>query len=277
MHSYEQVVKECAELKRNGTRIETIGLSKHGNKILSITVGNGDKTVLVVCRQHGNEPTSTEAMLQYVKEFRTHNLSNKIRLHVIPVANPDGARTYEHLCRHGKTNLLTSYAARSNRTYVGDINRDHKKRKTAEAQAIFNAIRRTHPKLIIDLHNFFPAYRYFTLQKTRHNFCPAVSLHRKIKFEIRRVCIALCKVSIAAVGEVGGSPAKINGLWPGVDGRLTTVNENILETYYPLYEGIPALTFEALGGFDLCSKGLSMGTMLHKVAVNRVLTAFASM
>jgi len=277
MHSYDEVVEECAKLERSGAIVEAIGLSKHGNKILLVTVGDGNKPVLVVCRQHGNEPTATEAMLEYVKEINTRFIGDKIRLYVIPVANPDGAKIYEHLCRNNKTSLLTSYAARSNRPYIGDINRDHKKRKTLEAQAIFNMVQHVQPKLILDLHNFFPAYRYFIFQKTLYNFCPACSLHTKIKPEIRKIHIQLCKVSIEAVKQAGGSPAKINGLWPGLDGRLTTVNENILETYYPLYCDIPALTLEALGGFNMCSERLSVGKRLHKVAVHAMLEAFASM
>jgi hypothetical protein len=277
MRSYDEVVNECEKLERNGAEVETIGLSKHGNQILLVAVGNGDTTVLIVCRQHGNEPTATEAMLEYIKEMKGQPIEEKVRLYIIPVANPDGAKIYEHLCRKNKTNLLTSYAARSSRPYLGDINRDHKKRKTPEAQTIFNTVERIQPKLILDLHNFFPAYRYFIFQKTLYNFCPACSLHAKIKPEIRRICYELCKVSINAVKQAGGNPAKINGLWPGLDGRLTTVNEKILETYYPLYHEIPALTLEALGGFNLCNRRINVGKRLHKVAVHAILEAFASM
>jgi hypothetical protein len=276
MHSYDEVVKECTKLGRSN-EVETIGLSKYGNKILLVSVGNGDKPVLVVCRQHGNEPTATEAMLEYMEEIEKQPIGDKIRLFVIPVANPDGAKIYEYLCKNNRTSLLTSYAARSGRPYLGDINRDHKKRKTPEAQAIFNTVKRVQPKLILDLHNFFPAYRYFIFQNTLYNFCPACSLHAKIKPEIRRIYYQLCKVSIEAVKQAGGNPAKINGLWPGLDGRLTAVNEKILETYYPLYYDIPALTLEALGGFNMCSKRINVGKRLHKAAVHAILEAFASM
>lgn len=130
MRSYDEVVKECEKLGRSGAEVETIGLSKYRNRILLVAVGNGDTPVLIVCRQHGNEPTATEAMLEYMNEIKRQPVGEKVRLFVIPVANPDGAKIYEHLCRKNKTNLLTSYAARSNSPYMGDINRDHKKRKT---------------------------------------------------------------------------------------------------------------------------------------------------
>lgn len=277
MLSYVEVAKECTKLEKSGAEVETIGFSKHGNRILLVTVGGGDKRVLVVCRQHGNEPTATEAMLEYMKEIKNQPIEEKVKLFVIPVANPDGAKIYEHLCRNNQTNLLTSYAARSNRPFVGDINRDHKKRRTPEAQVVFNAVKHVQPKLIADLHNFFPAYRYFIFQRPLYDFCPAVSLHPKIKDKIRRICYELSKVSIEVVKQAGGSPANVNGLWPGLNGRLTTVNENILETYYPLYHDIPALTLEALGGFNLCSTRLSLGKNLHKVAIHAILEAFAFM
>jgi hypothetical protein len=275
MHTYEEVVKECLKLQKDGAEVETIGLSKHGNKIPLVTVGVGTKRVLIVCRQHGNEPTSTEAMLEFMEEMLTRK-SKEVRLSTIPVANPDGARIFEYLCRKNKTSLLASYAARSNRPYLGDINRDHKKRKTIEAQAIFNTIKHLKPHLILDLHNFFPANRYFTFQKAVHDFCPAYSRHAKIKTEVRRTCYGLCKVSLEAVRRAGGNPAKINGLWVRVDERLLTVNESILETYYPLHFDIPSVTLEALGGFNLCSRKINLGKKLHKVAVDAILEAFVS-
>ena len=276
MHSYEEVVKECLKLERDGAKVETIGLSKHGNKIPLVTVGAGAKRVLIVCRQHGNEPTSTEAMLEYMKEMLARKNKEKIKLFVIPVANPDGAKIFEHLCRKNKTSLLTSYAARSNRPYLGDINRDHKKRKTPEAQAIFNTVKHVQPHLILDLHNFFPAYRYVAFQRAFHDFCPLYSMHPKIKPEIKKVCYELCKVSIEAVRQAGGKPMKINGL-QSIDMKLIARHEGILEAYYPLYLDIPSITLEVLGGFNLCSRRIGMGKKLHKAAVDAILEAFASM
>lgn len=283
MHSYEEIAKNCLDLQKKGAEVEIIGTSKHGNKILLVSLGNGKKRVLIVCRQHGNEPTATEAMLEYIKEIltqpkkKTQFIKEKTKIFVIPVANPDGAKIFEYLCKNNKTNLLTSYAARSNRPYIGDINRDHKKRKTPEAQAIFYTVKRVQPHLIIDLHNFFPAYRYFIFQKAFYNFCPAFSAHVKIKPRIRKICYELCKVSMEAVSCVGGKSAKINGLWPGIDGRLLAVNEKVLETYYPLYFDIPSLTLEALGGFYLCNRRIEEGKRLHKAAVHAILEKFVSM
>lgn len=282
MRTYQETVKECLKLQKKGAEVEEIGLSRYGNKILMTTTGKGDKPVLIVCRQHGNEPTSTEAMLEYTKEVinpptkEYRLIKEKTKLHIIPIANPDGAKTFEHLCRNNKTSLLTSYAARSNRLYRGDINRDHKKRKTTEAQAIFNTIKRVQPHLIIDLHNFFPAYRYFILQKIPHDFCPAFSTHPKINPETQKTCHKFCTTAIEATKKAGGNPAKINGLWPGIDGRLLMINEGIIETYYPLYHNIPALTLESLGGFNMCSRGIEKGKKLHKTAVHAILKAFVS-
>lgn len=277
MHSYDEVMKECQELGRNGAEFETIGLSRYGNRIPLVAIGDGDTRVMVVCRQHGPETTSTEAMLEYMNEIGGLPIRKKVKLFIIPVVNPDGAKNYERLCRKNKTRLFTSYAARSNHPYIGDINRDHKKRKTTEAQAIYNTVKRVQPKLIIDLHNFYSAYRYLILQKTLYDFCPACSQHPKIKPKTRRICYDLCEVSIEAVKQAGGKPAKINGLWPGLNGRLTSTNEAILETYYSLYHDIPAITLEVLGGFNLCSKRVGVGARLHKIAVHAVLDAFVSM
>jgi hypothetical protein len=49
MRSYDEVVKEYEKLRRSA-EVETMGLSKYGNGILMVTVGNGDTSVLIVCR-----------------------------------------------------------------------------------------------------------------------------------------------------------------------------------------------------------------------------------
>ncbi|MDH5447844.1 MAG: hypothetical protein OEX01_02425 [Candidatus Bathyarchaeota archaeon] len=48
-------------------------------------------------------------------------------------------------------------------------------------------------------------------------------------------------------------------------------NENVLDTHYSLNYDIPSVTFEAAGGFNLCSSALERGKRLHKASVSSVI------
>jgi len=188
--SYEEVIRETFRLKKLGAQVSLLGKSLLGRDIVLIGVGHGEKRVLVVCRQHGNEPTSTEAMLEYANELLVKReyraIIGKVTLFIVPLANPDGAELYHFLCRKGKPSLLVSYMARTRKPYRGDINRDHRKKKSVEAKAIEKAVKETNPHVILDLHNFYPNYEYTILRRPVHSFCPAISTNSKIDREVFR-------------------------------------------------------------------------------------------
>jgi len=272
LHSYDELMDYLGHLRNLGAKISLIGKSGLGREIHLVTIGKGDKRALIVCRQHGNEPTSTEAMMEYAEElFNEEDLMEKVAVSIILMANPDGAELYRKTCRKGKTSVLSSYVARSVKPYRGDMNRDHKKRKFPEAKAIGKAVEETKPNLILDLHNFFPNYEYTILRRPVHDFCPAISTNSKIKPETMRISYKICKIAIEAVKKAGGNTAEVNGLWPSFHGRLLMPSEKVLDTYYPLNYDIPSATFEAVGGFNLCSGKIEKGKRLHKASTSAVI------
>jgi len=276
LHSYDELVDYVGDLRNLGAKISVIGKSGLGRELHLVTVGKGDKRALIVCRQHGNEPTSTEAMMEYTEElFSKEDLMEKVRVSIILMANPDGAELYRKICQNGKTSILTSYIARSVKPYRGDMNRDHKKKKFPEAKAIAKAVEETKPNLILDLHNFFPNYEYTILRRPVHDFCPAISTNSKIKPETMRISYKICKIAIEAVKKAGGNPTEINGLWPSFHGRLLMLSEKVLDTYYSLNYNIPSATFETVGGFNLCSGKLEKGKRLHKASTSAVIKQLA--
>lgn len=272
LRSYSEVVGELDQLADLGAKVHSVGKSRLGRKIFLITVGGAKRRALVVCRQHGNEPTSTEAMMDYAREMLAReSLLEKGQVSIIPMANPDGAELYRHLCRSGKTSLVTSYMSRTVRPYRRDMNRDHKKKKTSEAKAIARAIEEIKPHILLDLHNFYPHYNYTILQRNAYDFCPAVSTNPAIDQEITKKSLQICKIAAEAVKTLGYSVASINQFWPGIYGRLLMPKDDVLETYYPLNHKIPSATFEAVGGFNLCSNELEKGKRLHKAATSAVI------
>lgn len=277
LHSYDELVTFLSYLQNLGAKISVIGKSGLGRKIHLLTVGKGDKRALIVCRQHGNEPTSTEAMMEYAEELLSkENLIERVRVSIILMANPDGAELYRKVCEKGKASVLSSYIARSVKPYRGDMNRDHKKRKFPEAKAIAKAVEETKPNLILDLHNFFRNYEYTILRRPVHDFCPAFSTNSKIKPETMRISYRICKIAIEAVRGVGGNSAEVNGLWPSFYGRLLMPSEKVLETRYSLNYDVPSATFEAVGGFHLCSRKMQVGKRLHKASTSAVVEQLAS-
>ena len=98
--------------------------------------------LLVLCRQHGDEPASTEALLRLIDgvasggDLALHSASH-VTLYVMPMVNPDGA---------GAGTRVNAAGA--------DLNRDWGVFKQPETRAVAAAVKRIHPALIIDAHNW---------------------------------------------------------------------------------------------------------------------------
>ena len=131
-------------------RVATVGKSAKGGRDLWLVrlAGPGADTsqtirVLVLCRQHGDEPASTEAVLGLV-----HRLAGggdpalraalaHATLYLVPMVNPDGAEA----------------GTRANGVGA-DLNRDWGVFHQPETRAIAQAARLVQPSLVIDAHNW---------------------------------------------------------------------------------------------------------------------------
>lgn len=86
-------------VNRKVLQIETLGKSAKNQPIYAYTYGNGPIEVLCWTQMHGDEPTASLALLdvvQYMADFDHSGgfIHERIRLHMIPVLNPDGAEAY---------------------------------------------------------------------------------------------------------------------------------------------------------------------------------------
>ena len=99
--------------------------------------------LLVLCRQHGDEPASTEAVLSLVHRLvrggdpALRASLTHVSLYLVPMVNPDGAEA----------------GTRSNGVGA-DLNRDWGVFHQPETRAVARAVQLLQPNLVIDAHNW---------------------------------------------------------------------------------------------------------------------------
>ena len=147
--------KMTAHLKADAARcplvrLTSLGKSAHGHRdlwLVRLAAPAADPArtirVLVLCRQHGDEPASTEAVLGLIHRLAVGGDPSlraallHVTLYLVPMVNPDGAE------------------ADTRASGVGaDLNRDWGVFHQPETRAVARAARLLRPNLVIDAHNW---------------------------------------------------------------------------------------------------------------------------
>ena len=124
--------------------IEKVGESIEQKDIFCISMGSGNRNILVWSQMHGDEPTATAALFDLLNFFRCndeydfyrHAIFDELKIHFIPMLNPDGS----------------DYHQRENRISV-DINRDSLRRESPEAKLLWDISRNVNPEFAFNLHD----------------------------------------------------------------------------------------------------------------------------
>ncbi|MBT8260443.1 MAG: peptidase M14 [Bacteroidia bacterium] len=80
--------------------VNIIGKSVKRRPIYSIKVGDGKTKILIWSQMHGNESTTTKALLDLLNTLKDHSFSYILKacsFYIIPILNPDGAHSYTRL------------------------------------------------------------------------------------------------------------------------------------------------------------------------------------
>jgi len=124
---------------KNKKKISVLGNSVLGKPIYVYRNGTGKKRVMIWSQMHGNESTTTKAVLDLFNFLATHEaqqLKNEFTFCIIPMLNPDGA---EKWMRNNANNV--------------DLNRDSQDLSQPESRILRKCITDFNPDLCFNLHD----------------------------------------------------------------------------------------------------------------------------
>lgn len=123
-HELQPLLEKFAS--KEGFEVNKVGTSIEGRSLNLVSLGEGEIDVFLWSQMHGNEPTATQAIFDILNFFDSDDFAEeksdilkKLRIHFLPMLNPDGAEIFH----------------RRNRLGV-DLNRDALRLQSPEAQTL---------------------------------------------------------------------------------------------------------------------------------------------
>ncbi len=205
-------------------RVATVGYSVNNRPIKSITLGTGQKKILMWSQMHGNESTTTKAILDLINlltssEGFLKSILENCTIKILPILNPDGAYAY----------------TRVNANQV-DLNRDAQNRSQPESKVLRAEYDKFKPDFCFNLHDQRTIYSVGASSKpaTVSFLAPSHDAERTIS-STRAISMQL----IAAMNQV------LQEMIPGQIGRYDDAfNANCVGDTFQMLN-TPTILFEA--------------------------------
>lgn len=216
---------EDASSGRGRLKVGSIGKSVLGKDIVLVTLKNpstentSTKKLFIICRQHGDEPATTEAMMKLIRDMDTDNstqtldLLSKVSFYIVPMVNPDGADAFTRRNANG-----------------ADLNRDWLYLSQPETRAVKEMVDIVKPDIILDEHELSPGNNRSDFVETAgisSGTLPQVVAESE---RLQNLVIGMLRVHNMKVRA-----AHIEDQCPA----------RLAHRFFPIFEGIPALLFES--------------------------------
>ncbi|WP_435625585.1 M14 family metallopeptidase [Flagellimonas sp.] len=204
--------------------VNLLGKSAEGREIFTINLGTGKHKILMWSQMHGNESTTTKAVMDLVNFLNSDDaLAKRIlracQLQIIPMLNPDGAEAY----------------TRVNANAV-DLNRDAIECSQPETRILWDCFKSFQPDFCFNLHDQRTLFNVGNsdMVATVSFLSPASDTER-----------SLTPSRIQAMKLIVGMNKELQKEIPGQIGRYDDAfNANCIGDSFQM-EGVPTVLFEA--------------------------------
>lgn len=170
--------------------LEVAGRSVEDREIFAVKLGNGPNRVLAWSQMHGNESTTTKALLDFIQacQLNPPRWLEGVELLLIPILNPDGAMAY----------------TRFNANKI-DLNRDAQKLSEPESHVLRRLFDSFKPHYCLNLHDQRTIYGAGTPPRsaTLSFLAPAADPERAFSDSRRRAAGLIGMIVECAQSEIG--------------------------------------------------------------------------
>jgi hypothetical protein len=219
-----EVITPVLNKLNTNNELEVIGKSVLEKVIYSYKIGKGATRIFLWSQMHGNESTTTKALLDFLNLLKSESelaiqLLNHFTFYAIPILNPDGAQLY----------------TRENANKV-DLNRDSQDLTQPESRLLREAFSNFKPHYCYNLHDQRTIFGVSDSGKaaTLSFLAPSYNKERDIN-----------PSRLKAINLIAGINTILQKYIPGQVGRFDdSFNINCIGDTFQS-EGVPTLLFEA--------------------------------
>ena len=151
---HKHIAALIEKLPDHGFQVQEMGKSYQGRPIYLVSIGKGEKSVLLWSQMHGDEATATMALFDifnYISQQEPETIQlllDRVTLHFIPMLNPDGAEVFQRRTSQGI-----------------DMNRDALRLECPESQLLKKVRDQLNPDFGFNLHDQSTYYTVGTTEK----------------------------------------------------------------------------------------------------------------